>query len=529
MDLIKSQTLIKADGTKVEAKTALADKDLTLIYFSAKWCPRMAGFMPKLKEFYEKVAKEGVEVIYVSWDNSSEDMLNYMKESHGDWLALQHDSDGSDALCTYNMSKKRMVVQKLFKCSTCDMDDDGYCICETCIKTCHEGHETTMSHEERDGFGYGFCDCGDEAVSGARTCKTLKQTSDNSSNVREQLEEKFGLDDIPTLLVLKADGTLVTDNAIEDIMEEEALDLVQEWKEYSAESNQFPNIIKGSNVIKADESSKPVEEVLAGKDLVLIYFSAHWCPPCRRFTPMLKKFYEENVDKGIELIFVSWDRSSEDMLNYMKEAHGDWYAFEHESKVGKKLKKKFNVDGIPSLVVLKPDGTVITESAVQDVAEEDSSEVVKEWKEFGTKANEFGEIIKGSSLVKADRSTKPVDEALAGKDVILIYFSAHWCPPCRGFTPKLKEFYEQNAEKGIEIIFVSWDRSSEDMFSYMEEAHGDWYALEHESKVGKKLKKKFGVSGIPCLVALKADGTIIDKNARGSIEKPSIVSEWKSA
>jgi thiol-disulfide isomerase/thioredoxin len=31
----------------------------------------------------------------------------------------------------------------------------------------------------------------------------------------------------------------------------------------------------------------------------------------------------------------------------------------------------------------------------------------------------------------------PTAVALGGKAVVGLYFSAHWCPPCRGFTPEL--------------------------------------------------------------------------------------------
>ena len=50
-------------------------------------------------------------------------------------------------------------------------------------------------------------------------------------------------------------------------------------------------------------------------------------------------------------------------------------------------------------------------------------------------------------------------DALSGKTVG-IYFSAHWCPPCRGFTPKLAEAYQKLKANGkeLEIVFVSSDR-----------------------------------------------------------------------
>ena len=81
--------------------------------------------------------------------------------------------------------------------------------------------------------------------------------------------------------------------------------------------------------------------------------------------------------------------------------------------------------------------------------------------------------IKGQTLIKADGSKVQADDVLAGKKIICIYFSAHWCPPCRGFTPVLKTFYDEVKNSGVEIIFVSADQSHNDMISYMKESHGE--------------------------------------------------------
>ena len=46
--------------------------------------------------------------------------------------------------------------------------------------------------------------------------------------------------------------------------------------------------------------------------------------------------------------------------------------------------------------------------------------------------------------------------------------------------------------EGLEIVFISSDRSEEDMSSYMKESHGDWLAVAHNSNLANDLKQKYG-------------------------------------
>merc|ERR1711959_382449 len=104
---------------------------------------------------------------------------------------------------------------------------------------------------------------------------------------------------------------------------------------------------------------------------------------------------------------------------------------------------------------------------------------------------------------------------LQGKAVGL-YFSAHWCPPCRGFTPQLAEFYKNGLKDKMEIFFVSSDRDQKSFDDYF--ADMPWQALAYEKREEKaKLSKLFDVSGIPCFVVLNSDLTVITTDGRSKV------------
>lgn len=127
-----------------------------------------------------------------------------------------------------------------------------------------------------------------------------------------------------------------------------------------------------------------------------------------------------------------------------------------------------------------------------------------------------------------DAKGQPVSlDQLKGK-VVGIYFSAHWCPPCRAFTPKLVQFRDKNA-RDFEIVFVSSDRSEKDQQGYMAEAKMQWPTVKLNSAEANALKKKFEVAGIPKLVILNAKGELITDNGRGEVTSKAgtVLDEWK--
>lgn len=116
-----------------------------------------------------------------------------------------------------------------------------------------------------------------------------------------------------------------------------------------------------------DSEGQEVSSAVLKDKIVGIYFSAQWCPPCRHFTPSLVEFRDQSSNE-FEVVFVSSDRSQKDQLAYMKKYNMKWYTIPHGSDAANALKKKYEIRGIPSLVIVDSKGNTITKNGRGDVS-----------------------------------------------------------------------------------------------------------------------------------------------------------------
>jgi len=129
-----------------------------------------------------------------------------------------------------------------------------------------------------------------------------------------------------------------------------------------------------------------ISQVIENK-IVLLYFSAHWCGPCKKFTPVLEQFYkafkrsrvlsnaknrreeiEEFERNNFEVLFLSMDYF---MHEYQSYASGmPWWCVPYNKQIVLKLANQYGRAlsvGIPHLVVIDKNGSVILDDGVEGV------------------------------------------------------------------------------------------------------------------------------------------------------------------
>ncbi|XP_075405830.1 nucleoredoxin-like protein 2 [Tenrec ecaudatus] len=118
VDVLGGRRLWARDGAAVEAEAALQNKVVAL-YFAAGRCVPSRDFTPLLCDFYTELVDEAqpaapFEVVFVSADSSAEEMLAFMREMHGAWLALPfHDPLRLELKKMYNITAiPKLVIVK---------------------------------------------------------------------------------------------------------------------------------------------------------------------------------------------------------------------------------------------------------------------------------------------------------------------------------------------------------------------------------------------------------------------------------
>uniref|UniRef100_A0A1I7SYY2 Thioredoxin domain-containing protein n=1 Tax=Caenorhabditis tropicalis TaxID=1561998 RepID=A0A1I7SYY2_9PELO len=144
-------------------------------------------------------------------------------------------------------------------------------------------------------------------------------------------------------------------------------------------------LLAGVKLFNQDGDVVDGGEYLNGK-VVGLYFSAGWCPPCRAFTPKLKRFFEE-IKKShpeFEVVFVSRDRADEDLREYFNEHMGNWVAIEFGNPKIQELLAQYEVKTIPSMRIIKPNGDVVVQDARTEIQDKgsDPEALWEEWLAF---------------------------------------------------------------------------------------------------------------------------------------------------
>ena len=91
---------------------------------------------------------------------------------------------------------------------------------------------------------------------------------------------------------------------------------------------------------------------------VLVDFWSPWCGPCRREVPNIKAVYDQYEDKGLEVLSLAvWERKPQShTIETAGELGMDWL---HINNCGTVPTDIYGVEGIPHLMLIGPDGTIL--------------------------------------------------------------------------------------------------------------------------------------------------------------------------
>ncbi|KAK1303033.1 putative nucleoredoxin 1 [Acorus calamus] len=362
----------------------------------------------------------------------------------------------------------------------------------------------------------------------------------SDASVRDGLKKLFKVRGIPSLVIIDgATGKVLTEDGTSVIGDygsggypftPERLNECKEAEEEAKRNQTLKSILVSDSrdfLLSNDGNKVPVSE-LEGR-MVGLYFSISKYGGCPEFTLKLKQVYKELKERGegLEIVLVSLDNEEQSFDQDFKGM--PWLALPFQDKTCEKVIRYFELQALPTLVIIGEDGKTLHSNAAELIEEHGvgaypfSSEKLAELAEI-EKARRDAQTLESllvsgelDYVIGKDGVKVPVSE-LVGKNVLL-YFSASWCPPCRAFLPKLIDAYHKIKAKdtAFELIFISSDGDEASFDGFY--AGMPWLALPFGDNRKKSLTRTFKIEGIPSLVAIGPSGRTVTDEAKDLIAR----------
>ena len=149
-------------------------------------------------------------------------------------------------------------------------------------------------------------------------------------------------------------------------------------------------------VTLTDATNRTVQGDTLGQDgkVLALYFAADWCSDCVAFQPVLNRFYDAVHDQ-MDVVFVSSDKSRASQESYLSEMSRQWWMVPFEDEETRsQLKRTFGVcasaevetlspitrkKGIPTLIVIRPNGDIVDVDAAETI-EREGVKAMDAWK-----------------------------------------------------------------------------------------------------------------------------------------------------
>ena len=138
------------------------------------------------------------------------------------------------------------------------------------------------------------------------------------------------------------------------------------WKQYwglQEKHKIIGNTFRDFEAETPDSALHHLSEYAGRGDYVLLDFWASWCGPCIAAFPMMKQLHNSYANRGLRIIGISIDEDGASWRKAVEKHHLPWLQV-HETAASKADKSAasdlFGITGVPTLVLIAPDGKVIS-------------------------------------------------------------------------------------------------------------------------------------------------------------------------